>query len=200
MDRLIGVLGGTFDPPHLGHMILADEGRAALGIERILWVVTADPPHRPTKPIAPIADRLNMVQAAVAADPNFELSLADVERVGPHYSVGTLAWLSERNPGARFAYLMGSDSLQDLPLWHTPQRFVEACSVLGVMRRPGAALDMTELEEKLPGIGAKLAFFEAPLVGISAQDIRRRVRSGAPFRYLVHPRVADIIQSRGLYR
>lgn len=196
---MIGVFGGTFDPPHIGHLILADEARASLGLERVLWVVTGLPPHKPQPPQAPLEARLEMVAAAIAGDEGFELSRADVDRPPPHYALGTLTWLSERWPGHAFAYLMGSDSLADLPRWHRPAEFLEACAVLGVMVRPGRTWDMAALENSLPGLGLKCRFFEAPQVGVSARDIRRRVAEGAPYRYLIPRAVMEVIRGRGLY-
>lgn len=200
MAGLIGVFGGTFDPPHLGHLTLADEARATFGLKRVLWVVTAQPPHKPDEPVSPIDVRLAMVSASIAGDPGFELSRADVDRPGPHYAVDTMRWLDERMPGERWAYLMGEDSLRDLPTWHTPARFLDACTLLGVMRRPGVEEDLSELEGILPGLAAKLRFFEAPLVDVSASDVRRRVRDGLPYRYLVPTGVAEIIEHQDLYR
>lgn len=196
---MIGVFGGTFDPPHVGHLILADEARAALRLDRVLWVVTGVPPHKPDPPQAPLEARLEMVAAGLADDAGFEISRADVDRPPPHYSLGTLAWLRERWPGREFAYLMGSDSLADLPRWHRPAEFLEACRALGIMIRPGSVWDMEKLEIALPGITAKCRFFEAPQVGISARDIRRRVAKGEPYRYLVPRAVAEVIEGRGLY-
>ena len=200
MAGLIGVFGGTFDPPHLGHLILADEARTALGLDQVLWVVTATPPHKPGEPISPVQVRLEMVSAAIAGNAAFELSRADIDRPGPHYAVDTLRWLSDRMSGARWAYLVGEDSLRDLPTWHTPARFLEACTLLGVMRRPGVEEDLGALERVLPGLAAKVRFFEAPLVGVSASDIRRRVKEGLPYRYLVPFQVAEIIEGQKLYR
>ena len=199
MAGLIGVFGGTFDPPHLGHMILADEAAAALDLQKVLWVVTGVPPHKPESPRASVEDRLAMVSAALSGAPGFEISRADIDRPPPHYAVGTLAWLSQRQPTARWAYLMGSDSLADLPRWNRARDFLAAISVLGVMMRPGQSLDLSGLEGPLPGLKDKCRVFEAPLVGISARDIRRRIAEGSPFRYLVPPGVPEVIQRRRLY-
>ncbi len=196
---MIGVFGGTFDPPHIGHLILADEARAALDLERVLWVVTGVPPHKPRPPQAPLEDRLEMVTAVIAGEDGFEISRADVDRPPPHYALGTLTWLQERWTGHSFAYLMGSDSLADLPRWHRPAEFLAACAALGVMVRPGSAWDLRALERELPGLEAKCRFFEAPQVGISARDIRRRVAEGAPYRYLVPRAVTEVIREKGLY-
>jgi nicotinate-nucleotide adenylyltransferase len=197
---LIGVFGGTFDPPHLGHLILADEGRWVLGLEKVLWVVTADPPHKPEWPVSPIEARVAMVEAAISGDPYFELSRADIDRPGPHYAVGTLEWLAERRPGESFAYLMGADSLRDLPSWHQPDRLIQACHVLGIMRRPEVDLDMEALVARLPGLAGKLHFIDAPVVGFSGREIRRRVRQGITFRHLVPGEVERVIREGGLYR
>jgi nicotinate-nucleotide adenylyltransferase len=199
MAGLVGVFGGTFDPPHLGHLILAEEARAALGLDRVLWVVTGSPPHKPDTPRSPLETRLRMAQAAIAGNPGFEISRADIDRPLPHYAVGTIAWLRERMPDARFAYLIGSDSLRDLPTWHDPSSFAAACEVLGVMRRPAVEIDLPLLEMQIPGLSEKLRFFDAPLVAISGRDIRDRVRRGAPYRYFVPLAVADIIHEERLY-
>ena len=200
MARLIGILGGTFDPPHIGHLTLADFGRRSLDLHRVLWVVTAVPPHKPIEPITPIEYRASMVQAAIGDTPCFELSRADIDRPGPHFAIDTLRWLVERHQGDDFIYLMGADSLNDLPRWHEPEGFLEICTKLGVMERPGVVVDMHALEVDLPGISKKVHFFDAPLVECSARDIRRRVSEGEPFRHLVPRRVAEIIVNKGLYR
>lgn len=199
MAGLVGVLGGTFDPPHIGHLVLADIGSWALDLGKVLWVVTAQPPHKPDTPISSIEDRITMVEMVIGDDPAFELSYADIDRPGPHYAIETLRWLGERYNGVDFAYLMGADSLMDLPTWHDPMGFLDICGVLGVMRRPGVEVDMLELEYKLPGVTGKVTFFDAPLIGISGQDIRRRVRNREPFRYLLPQGLVEFIEEKGLY-
>ncbi len=200
MAGLIGVFGGTFDPPHYGHLNLATSASIALGLEKVLWVVTALPPHKPGVPITPLAARVAMVEATIGEDPRFELSKADIDRPGPHFALDTMRWLKERDPGGDFLYLMGEDSLRDLPTWHEPQRFLEVCEALGVMRRPEVEVDLDALERILPGIRAKARFFEAPLIACSSREIRRRVRDGEAFRHLVPRAVADIIDQSRLYR
>ena len=199
MAGLTGVFGGTFDPPHLGHLILAEAGRHALGLDKVLWVVTGQQPLKQAVR-TPVEIRLELVQAAIAGNPAFEASRADIDRPGPHYSVGTLAWLRARMPAATFAYLMGEDSLRDLPKWHEPQAFVLACDAIGVMERSGADPDLTDLEAMIPGLRARVRFFRAPNVDIASHDLRRRVRDGEAIRYLVPDGVARIIFDRGLYR
>ena len=200
MAGLIGVFGGSFDPPHHGHRILADEARAAFGLERVLWVVTAQPPHKQDLTLSPPDVRAALVQAALGGDEGFELSRADLDRPPPHFAVGTLDWLQTHNPGARWAYLMGSDSLRDLPTWHDPRGLLARCAFLAVMRRPGVEIDLEALEQAVPGLRAKARFFEAPWVGISGREIRERVRSGRPYRSLVPRAVATLIGEQQLYR
>lgn len=198
MAGLTGVFGGTFDPPHLGHLILADEARMSLGLERVLWVVTGDPPHKSDRSISPAEIRWEMVRAAIKDMPAFRLSSVDLDRPGPHYAVDTLDAL--RLQGfERLAYIMGSDSLHDLPSWHQPEAFVAACDVIGVMRRPGVGLDLDQLEDQLPGVRGKVKLFEAPFIGISGHDVRQRVHDGRAFWYLVLPRVGAVIEKNGLY-
>ncbi len=199
MAGLTGVFGGTFDPPHLGHLILADEARMSLGLERVLWVVTGNPPHKSDRTISPAELRWEMVQAAIGDMPAFERSSVDLDRPGPHYAVDTLEAL-HRQGHERLAYIMGSDSLHDLPSWHLPKAFVAACDVIGVMRRPGVDLNLDGLETQLPGVKSKLQLFDSPFIGISGYDIRQRVHDGRAFWYLVLPRVGAVIEANGLYR
>lgn len=200
MEGLTGVLGGTFDPPHYGHLALAESAQTALGLTRVLWVVTAQPPHKPARAHTPVEIRLEMVTAAIAGIQSFEVSRADIDRPPPHYALGTLRWLAQQQPGGRFAYLIGSDSLRDLPTWHAPREFVAACQVLGVLRRPGAVVDLRDLEEAIPGLRRKLRFVDAPRLAVSGADIRQRVREGAPFDHLLPGGVAEIIRREHLYR
>jgi nicotinate-nucleotide adenylyltransferase len=196
----IGIFGGTFDPPHLGHLILAAEARAQLGLERLLWVLTPDPPHKQGQSIAPLEQRLEMIKLAISDDPQFEISCVELTRPGPHYALDTVQILAGQNPGVNLVYLMGGDSLRDLPTWHRPNDFVSACHLIGVMRRPGDAVELGVLEERLPGLTAKVRFVDAPLLEIAAREIRSRIAEGRPFRYFLPERVYEYIDSHGLYR
>ena len=199
MARMIGVLGGTFDPPHLGHLILAEFGRSAFSLDEVLWVLTPISPLKRDREISPLEHRLAMVEAVVADHPSFILSRADIDRPPPYYAHGTMDVLRTTCPQAELIYLMGSDSLNDLPRWNQPQRFVEACNALGVMMRAGAEYDATQLEEDFPGIQEKVRFFEAPFVGISGYELRQRVCDGKTIRYLVSDRVLRYIREQNLY-
>jgi nicotinate-nucleotide adenylyltransferase len=198
-NQRLGLFGGTFDPPHYGHLALAGAARDQLGLDRVLWIVTADPPHKPEVGMSPVADRLALVQAAVADTPGFEISRVEVDRPGPHWAADTVALLREQYPGADLVYLMGGDSLRDLPTWGRPQAIIDCC-LLGVLRRPGAVVDLPALEALLPGVTRRVRFVDVPPVPISASAIRRRVRAGRPIDGLVPPGVAREIEARGLYR
>jgi nicotinate-nucleotide adenylyltransferase len=199
MDGMIGIFGGTFDPPHLGHSILAVEAVEAFSLKLLLWILTASPPHKPDGTRASTEDRIDMVQAAVRMDERFELSRADIDRPPPHYAVGTVTWLKERYPGESFLYLIGGDSLEKLSTWYQPHAFLDQIDVLCAMPRPGSTLNLDVLEEQLPGILGKLHILDAPLVDISASEIRSRVRNGRAYQHLLLPEVADLIARRGLF-
>ncbi len=196
----LGVFGGTFDPPHLGHLILAAEAADQLRLDRVLWVLTPNPPHKRGVVLSPLPIRLELLQAALADVPTFELSDVEIRRVGPHYSLDTIRQLKQDFPQDEIIFLIGGDSLRDLPTWHRPLDVVEAVDGLGVMRRPGARIPLADLEEKIPGLKDKLAWVDAPRIQISASDIRMRIREGKPFRFFVLPSVYQIILERGLYR
>ncbi len=199
MPPLLGIFGGTFDPPHLGHLILAAEAHAQLGLDRLLWVLTPDPPLKQGQALTSLEDRLAMVRLAIEGNDDFELSRLEIDRPGPPYSIDTVRLLAEQNPGADLVYLMGGDALNELPLWRRPADLVAACHLLGVMRRPGDSLDLAALEGKLPGLTSKVRLVDAPLVDIASREIRQRVAAGRPFRYFLPPPVYVYIHQHRLY-
>ena len=194
-----GIFGGTFDTPHIGHLILASDAQAQLGLEQVLFVLTPNPPHKTGRSITPIDQRLALLQAALGDDPNFELSRVDIDRPPPHYAVDTVCLLRRKRPGAELVYLMGGDSLADLPTWHKPQEFVLACDLIGVMCRPGRTVDMEALEAQLPGLKARVRFIQAPMLEISSSELRQRMAEGQTFRYYLPPAVYNLILERSLY-
>lgn len=198
MER-IGVFGGTFDPPHLGHLILAEAAREQLGLERVLWAVAGQSPLKLDRELSPVGLRLEMVRAAIAGHPQFALSEVDVRRPGPHYTVDALGLIASQHPNAELYFIMGEDSLRDLPQWHRPADLIAECR-LAVLRRPGVAADLAALEAAIPGLTARVEWIVAPEVGISASDVRRRVCEGRSIRYLVPAAVEAIIVTKGLYR
>jgi nicotinate-nucleotide adenylyltransferase len=196
---LTGVFGGTFDPPHLGHLILASESFSQLGLDRLLWVLTPDPPHKPSQPITPLAQRLEMLQRAIADEPRFEICEVEIGRPGPQYTAETLRLLKAENPLRELVFLMGGDSLRALPNWREPQEIIRLCQALGVMRRPNDLVDLPALEAQLPGLSAKVRLVDVPLLQISSSQVRQRVAAGQSFRYYLHPRVYEYICQFGLY-
>ena len=200
MPETIGIYGGTFDPPHLGHLILAAEAQAQLGLDRLLWVLTPQPPHKSGQPVTPLTHRLEMLRRAIAGTPGFELSTIEMQRSGPHYSIETLEGLRLQYPDADFVLLVGGDSLRDLPTWRRPADILAACRSLGVMRRPGDSFEPALLEHSLPGITEKLRFVDAPQLEISSSTIRSRIAEGGHYRYYLQPDVYEYIEQHRLYR
>jgi nicotinate-nucleotide adenylyltransferase len=196
----LGVFGGTFDPPHIGHLILAAEACADLNFNCLLWVLTPVPPHKLEQPITPLKHRLAMLELAIADDSNFRHSRIEMDRPGPHYMVDTMRLLADQHPSADLILLIGGDSLRDLPTWYRPADLVSACHEIGVIRRPGDSIDLSALEWLVPGIQAKVRFVEAPLLEISSSEIRRRIRAGKPFRYYLSQSVYEYIVNNKLYR
>ncbi len=196
----MGIFGGTFDPPHVGHLILAMEAFDQLHLDKVLWVLTPNPPHKVGKEITSPAIRFEMVEASIGDDPAFQLSRVDIDRPGPHYMRDTVDLLRLEFPAASLIFLMGGDSLRDLPTWHKPVDFVRSCDHLGVMHRVGEKIELDLLEKRIPGISHKVEFIEAPILEISSQKVRQLVSLGKPYRYYLLPSVFEIIQSKGLYR
>lgn len=195
-----GVFGGTFDPPHVGHLILAEEALTQLGLERVRWVLTPDPPHKQDRRITPVADRYAMLLAAIADNPSFEASRIDIDRSPPHYALDTVRLLTQQDPEDEIYYLMGSDSLRDLPTWHRADQFVGACHAIGVMRRPGVRLDLDGLEAAIPGLKNKTLWIDVPLIEIASSSIRERIPKGEPYRYYLPPAVFEYIRQHRLYQ
>jgi nicotinate-nucleotide adenylyltransferase len=196
----IGLFGGTFDPPHLGHLILASEALNQLALTRLLWMLTPNPPHKLDQAITPVENRLAMVERAIGDEPAFELSHLELDRPGPHYTLDTVRGIKDRDASAEVILVIGSDSLHDLPTWHRAAELVAACGEIGVMHRPGEKADLSELERALPGISEKVRMVDAPLLEIASSEIRRRAARGEPFRYYVPPPVHEFILRNGLYK
>ena len=145
----IGLFGGTFDPPHLGHFILASEANSQLGLDRLLWTVTPDPPHKQDQTITSVEHRLAMVKLAIKDNPSFELSRVELDRPGPHYTLDTVEIIADKYPDADITPIIGGDSLRDLPTWHRPKEILYACHWVGVMRRPGEEANLEALERRV---------------------------------------------------
>jgi nicotinate-nucleotide adenylyltransferase len=196
--KSLGVLGGTFDPPHYGHLALAENAHVQLHLDRVLFVPVGKQPLKLDQPVASAHHRVAMVGAAIADNPAFAVSRVDLERPGPHYTVATLALLQQEYPQAELFFLIGGDSLTQLLAWRDPAGIVQRAR-LAVMPRPGYTPDLEVLERAVPGVQDRLIWIDAPGLDIAASDLRRRVREGLPIRYLVPPPVEAYIRKHCLY-
>jgi len=196
----LGILGGTFDPIHHGHLVAAEEARHQLALDRVLFVPAGAPPHKPDRPLSPAEHRLRMVELAIAGNPQFAVSRVDLDRPEPCYTVDTLELLRTTwGPGPRFFFIEGTDSLADIACWYRPQRLLELCE-LAAVERPGVEIDLPALERRLPGLTDRLHWVKMPLLEISSSDLRARVRAGRSISYLVSREVETYIRQHGLYR
>lgn len=196
----VGVFGGTFDPPHMAHLALAEEALHQLNLSQVLWMITPNPPHKRGVEITPFVLRLEMLKEALKDYARFEISTLEAELPPPQYAVETVRLLREKLPDSELFYLMGEDSLRDLPLWHQPAKLVSLLDGIGVLRRPEVVLDWEILETSLPGLREKVFFFNAPLLQIASHEIRQRISSGQPYRYMVPEGVARVIEQYHLYQ
>ncbi len=197
--RRIGIFGGTFDPIHIGHLVIAEEARVSLRLSAVRFVPAADPPHKPRRPLSPAETRFAIASRATQSHPDFAVSRSDIDRPGPHYTVELLELIrDEVGPDVELHFIMGADSLQDLLSWRDPVRIVEMAR-LAVAQRPGYEPDLPALERELPGLTSRVDFLETPRIGISATDIRRRIASGRPIRFQVPDAVESYIRQLGLY-
>lgn len=194
----LGVIGGTFDPPHYAHLVLAQNGLFQLGLDRVLFVPAGQPPHKPERPLTPDRHRVAMVAAAVAENEAFHLCRIDVERPGPHYTVDMLRHVNARYAGATCYFLMGGDSLAEFDTWRDPAGIL-AQAYLAVMERPGSQTNLSSLAQRLARIDERLIWLDAPHLEISGTDLRRRVSEGLPIRYLVPPPVERYVRANSLY-
>jgi nicotinate-nucleotide adenylyltransferase len=196
----VGLIGGTFDPIHLGHLIIAEETRTQLALDGMVFAPAGDQPLKPERQITDPEHRLRMVELAIAGNPYFSASRVDVDRPGPHYTVETVQMLREAwVETVEIYFLIGSDSLADLPKWHQPERLMRLCHIVAV-GRPGYQVDLEQLERSLPGVTSLIQRLDTPTLDISATEIRRRVRERRSIRYLVPASVRRYIEEHRLYR
>jgi nicotinate-nucleotide adenylyltransferase len=198
--RRMGVIGGTFDPIHYGHLAAAEEARVKVELEKVIFVVAGLPPHKLDEEVTPVEHRLAMVGLGIASNPHFEISRVDVDRPGPSYTVDTISILQEQwGAETEFFFVMGLDSLLELPTWHEPHRLIRLCRLIAV-RRPGFQVDLAQLEARVPGISARVEIIDMPEMDISSTDLQRRAREGLPIKYQVPDKVERYIEEHQLYR
>ena len=194
----IGVFGGTFDPIHMGHLIVAEDARAALELDKVLFIPAGQPWFKSYRQITEARHRLAMVQLAVKENPLFDVSDIEVERSGPSYTVDTLQELHELYSDAELIVILGLDALREIDRWHQPSRVFQMASVAG-MARPGATLDPSVLHAAIPGASSRMRLLDSALIDISGTDIRRRASAGQSIRYRVPVAVERYICDNGLY-
>jgi nicotinate-nucleotide adenylyltransferase len=186
----IGVFGGLFNPPHVGHLALCQEAAWQLGLDRVVLVPTGHPAHR-TAPRESPEIRLRLAQAAALGNPMFTVSRLEIDRIGPSYTVDTLRELSHRYPGSSLHLLIGADQLAAMDTWHEPATIVQLARLAAALR-PGVDLSRADTPN--------LDWVEMPQIGISSSLVRERVRTGRPIRYFVPDAVRELIEAEGLYR
>jgi nicotinate-nucleotide adenylyltransferase len=200
--RRIGVMGGTFDPIHYGHLVTAEVARAHFGLDEVLFVPTGEPPHKAGRAVSPAEDRYLMTVLATATNPNFLVSRIEIERPGPSYTVDTLSALKAAfGPDVRLHFITGADAVREILNWRDPKTILALAEVIAATR-PGYRLTgLDKLEADLdPGSFGRIRALEVPALAISSSDIRRRVAEGLPIKYLVPEAVEQYIAKMGLYR
>lgn len=192
----IGIYGGTFDPIHLGHLILAEQCREQCALDEVWFVPAAHSPFKSGVDQTPGEQRLALVKAAIADHPALRVSRCELDRSGPSWTVDTLEILHAENPARELFLLMGADSLQSLPLWHRPERIAELATIVGVNRGDRPLPDLNSLGH----LAGRVRIVTMPGIDLSATEIRERVRAGRSIRYLVPAAVEQLIGELGLYR
>jgi nicotinate-nucleotide adenylyltransferase len=197
----LGLLGGTFNPPHIGHLVCAQEAWAQLGLDRVLLVPVHEPPHKEPSGDPGVETRVALCEAAVAGDERLGVSRVDADVPGRSYTVDTLNRLHDARPDDQLTFIVGGDMADSLPRWREPQAILELCTI-GAVARDGVGRDevLDRLDRELPGASDRIRFFDMPRIDISSTLIRRRVAAGEPVRYLVPDAVATCIEREGLYR
>ena len=199
--RRIGILGGTFDPPHVGHLWLATLAADAIGLDRVLFMPAAQPPHKAGLRVTSAADRLLMTRLAVAGNDGFELTLIELERSGPSYTIDSVVELRRvYGDEADLYLLMAADSLAQIDSWRQPDELLERVEWV-VGPRPGVTLpDRSSLNDRFGERASRIHLLDGPSLDVSSTEIRARVAAGHAIRYLVPRGVEDLIVDRGLYR
>jgi nicotinate-nucleotide adenylyltransferase len=194
----LGILGGTFNPPHLGHLVCSQEAYRELQLDRVMLIPARIPPHKPVEHEPGPEHRLELCRLAVANDDRFEVSAIELGRDGPSYTVDTLKELTSKASTSELFLIVGGDIAAGLPSWREPERVLELAT-LAIAKRRGTSRAAVESSLHALNGGGRARFFQMPRIGVSSTMIRRRVRAGQPIRYLVPDRVAEYIEQHQLY-
>ena len=195
----LGILGGTFNPPHIGHLVCAQEAWAQLGLDRVVLMPVHTPPHKEATEDPGPEVRLALCQAAIGDDEELEVSTLEIDRGGPSYTVDTLRALHESREGDDLTFIVGGDMASSLPSWREPEAVLELARVAVAEREEHRRHEIAERVAALRGAQERIVFFTMPRLDISSSDIRRRVAEGRPIHWLVPGEVADEIERHGLY-
>ena len=196
--RRIGLLGGTFDPPHLGHLWLGETAFEQLDLDAVWFLPVGDPPHKADRKITAVQHRLQMSALAIQEIAYFKLDSTDATRQPPHSTTSLLTILKERYPNDVFWLLIGADSLRDFPKWIQPQEIIQHCR-LGVLPRRGAVINLDALETAVPKLKAAVDWLDGPTIDLSSTAIREWAKEGRSLRFLTNTAVRDYIQKYNLY-
>jgi nicotinate-nucleotide adenylyltransferase len=197
----IGIFGGTFDPVHLGHLMVVEEAKTALDLSEVLLVPAGQPVSRPNVNVTPAKQRLAMLNLAVEDNPYLKVSTIEIERKGPSYTSDTIAEIKKKSGrGNELYFILGWDSLEQLPTWHEPSKIIGLCTLVAVPRPGYAKPSLKSLEGVLPGISDKVIFLDKPRVDISATEIRELAAQGESIDHLVSEKVAQYIKKNKLYQ
>ena len=196
----VGILGGTFNPPHLAHLVCASEAATQLNLDRVLLMPVAEPPHKDADKDPGAAERLELCRLAVQGDERLGVCDLEVARGGSSYTVDTLRELHARDPEDQLTFILGGDIALGLPTWHEPDAVLELATIAVAERSGAARADVADRLEKAFGARPRLEFFDMPRIDISSSEVRDRIAEGRPIRYLVPDAVAERIEQGGLYR
>jgi nicotinate-nucleotide adenylyltransferase len=194
----VGILGGAFNPPHIGHLVCAQEALILLELDRVLWVPVGEAPHRELQDDPGAEARLEMVELAIADDERFTTSRIEIDREGPSYTSDTLEFLLEQSPDDELFLILGGDQAAALPTWHEPDKVLERASVAVFERMSWGRNAIIIKIGRMPGV-ERVLYLDMPLIQVSSSAIRRRVREGVPIRYLTPDRVVEYIATNELY-
>lgn len=197
----VGVLGGTFDPVHNGHLIVAEEAKARLNLVEVIFVPAGQPWLKTDRPITPAKPRLQMLRLALAEKSYFKLSTMEIERAGPSYTIDTIIELQgQPNAADELFFILGQDNLVQLPQWRDAPQLIQKCYLVAAPRPGSPRPDLKALEASIPGISQRVMLLDEPHVDVSASAIRDRVARGLSVRHLVPEPVNRYIKENGLYR
>lgn len=189
----LGLMGGSFNPVHYGHLAAAEEAISKFSLDKVIFIPCGKPPHKEQSALAPAEDRFLMTAIAIAGNPLFEISRYEIDKAEPSYTVETMRYFKKIYPETELYFITGADSVVELDTWHEPEHIFSYGHLIGATR-PGYTVD------KVPDVADQVLWMEIPALGISATDIRQRIEKGHPVTYLLPEKVLDYIKSRGLYQ